>query len=282
MSFEAVAASVLMGGLVGVASGLLGIGGGLVMVPFLYALMTWPEWSGMAVPLDAQAAMAHATSLVVIVPTALSGLLAFHRRGIVQWTAVVPLGTAAAFAAVAGSALAVSLPTRWLKFGFGVFLMVMAFRTIRSGRPGQRPEVGTEIRWPVALVGGALVGFLSALLGVGGGIVAIPILMRWAGVDIRRVAAASIGIVAMAAPAGVLGYVVSGLGEDGLPGGALGYAFLPAAFAMAPGAVALAPVGARLNQALPTAHLRMIFAFAMIVVGIELVWVNGVSRVFGP
>lgn len=281
MSIGAVVASVLMGGLVGVSSGLLGIGGGLVMVPFLYALMTWPEWSGLSVPLGAQAAMAHATSLAVIVPTALSGLAAFHRRGIVHWSAVLPLGAAAAISAVAGSAVAAVLPTRMLKLGFGVFLLFMAWRTL-GGHRLPRSSEGVAMRWPIALAGGALVGFLSALLGVGGGIVAIPILMRWAGVHVRRVAATSIGIVAMAAPAGVLGYVISGLGQEGLPTGALGYAFLPAAVAMALGAVALAPLGARLNQSLPTVHLRLVFAFAMIVVGTELVWMNGVGRLFGP
>jgi len=269
----------VVGATAGLASGLLGIGGGLVMVPFLYGLMEGTNWSGVAVPTDYQAAVAHATSLAVIAPTAVSGLLAFRREGVVGWATVASLGPAAAAAALLGSRVAVSLPTPLLKTAFGLVILVTGFRMLREAAPSGPPaRIGrSALTWWVALPAGATIGFLSALLGVGGGVVAIPILLRWARMDLRRVAPVSIAIMVLAAPAGVLGYAVAGQGLVGMPPASMGYVFLPAAAAMIPGAVALAPLGARWNQRLPTATVRRLFAVLLMVVGAELIWSNAIE-----
>ncbi len=261
---------------------MLGIGGGLVMVPFLYLLMEGPSWSGLSVPLAHQAALAHATSLVVIVPTALSGLWAFRREGVVTWSLVLPLGAAAALAALLGARVAVGLPSPILKVVFGAFLLVMGTRVLR--RKGPEPLVvsgGRRMRWWVVLIGGGMVGFLSALLGVGGGIVAIPILIHWGRLDLHRVVPASIGVIVFAAPAGVLGYILAGSGVEGLPPGAIGFVHLPAALAMIPGAVLLAPVGARWNQRMGAATLRSVLAVLFLLMGAQIIWENGRQLVAG-
>ena len=283
MSVVAVVLSLLVGAVVGTASGLLGIGGGLLMVPFLYLLMGGAGWSGLDVPLEHQAALAHATSLAVIVPTAASGLLAFRREGVVSWNAVIPLGLAAALAALGGARVAVALPTAMLKLAFGVFALAMGMRLLRRARGGGPSAVGSgrPMRWWGAVLGGGLVGFMSALLGVGGGVVAIPILLAWGGLDLHRVVPASIGIIVFAAPAGVLAYVLAGGGLDGMPPGSLGFVHLPAALAMIPGAVLMAPVGARLNQRMGTGALRVVFGVLLVVLGVQLAWENGVGPGLG-
>lgn len=266
-----------VGGVAGLASGLLGIGGGIVMVPFLYLLMVQAGWSGLEVLPEHHAQVAHATSLAVIFPTALSGLRAYHRQGLLDRAVILPLGFAAGAAAVGGAWIAVALPTALLKGLFGLFLLVMGVRLL-AGREGVGAAsalagAGRPLRPGAALAGGALIGLLSALLGVGGGIVAIPILLRWARMDLHRVTAASIGIVVFAGAAGAAGYVWSGWGVEGLPAGSLGMVSVPAAAALIPGAVLMAPVGARLNRRLPVATLRRIFAALMLAVGGRLVWV---------
>lgn len=271
----------LVGGAVGVASGLLGIGGGVLMVPFIYLLMAEAGWSGLIVPPGHQAQMAHASSLAVIVPTAVSGLVAYGRQGAVIWASVLSLGLAAGVSAFFGARLAALLPSVALKVAFGGFLVVMAWRLRGRGDSASPPGGPTggdgarRLRWHVALAGGGLVGFLSALLGVGGGIVAIPILIHWARLDLHRVAAASLGVITFAALAGTVGYALAGQAVDGLPAGSLGYVHLPLVLAMLPGAVFLAPTGARLNQRLPVDTLRRLFALLLLVVGLRLVWVNG-------
>jgi len=274
----------LVGGGVGIVSGLLGIGGGLLMVPFLYLLMGGSSWSGVQVPYEFQAAFAHATSLVVIVPTALAGMLTFRRAGVVEWRTVLPLGGAAALTALLGARVAVALPTDLLKASFGLFLLVMSMRTWRGKRGGE-PEGGgpgpggarAGIRPIPALLGGGAVGFLSALLGVGGGVVAIPILIHWAGLELRRVVPASIAIILFAAPAGVLGYALSGRGIEGLPPGSLGLVYLPAALAMIPGAVGLAPLGAHWNQRIGLGWLRGLLAALLLLIGARLLWQHGAA-----
>ena len=279
MTASAILLGVIIGAVAGFASGLLGIGGGLVMVPFLYFLMEGMAWSGVSVPTDYQAAVAHATSLAVIVPTAVSGLLAFRRRGVVHWPTVLPLAPTAAAAALIGSRVAVALPTPLLKTAFGVVIVLTGARMLRASLPmGAAPTIGrSALRWWVALPAGAMIGFLSALLGVGGGVVAIPILIHVAHMDVRRVAPVSIAVMVLAAPAGVLGYAAAGASLEGMPTWSMGYVFLPAVAAMVPGAAFFAPLGARWNQRLPTATLGRLFAVLLIVVGVDLIWSNALA-----
>lgn len=254
------------------------------MVPFLYRLMGSSGWSGLDVPLEYQAALAHATSLAVIVPAAVSGLIEFRRHGVVSWSLVVPIGASAAVAALFGAQVAMALPTPVLKLAFGIFLIATGARFLGEKRGAGGEEGGEQViavRWRTALVGGALVGFLSALLGVGGGLVAIPILIRWVKVDLRRVVPTSVGIIVFAATAGVLSYVVAGARIEALPAGSLGFVYLPAALAMMPGAVLMAPLGARWNQRLSGGTLRLVLAIALLAIGLQLVWENGTALMEG-
>ncbi len=266
-----------MGALTGVLSGLFGIGGGTVLVPFLYLLMAHPEWSGVVVPEAQRATLAHATSLAVIFPTALSGLHSFRRHGLVEWGSILPLGMAAAVAAFAGAQVAVLLPGALLQALFGALLLVVGARMLAG--PGREagvdpPLPSARMRAAGALGGGSVVGFCSAVLGIGGGVLAVPVLARWARMDLHRITAASIGIVTFAAPAGIVSYMLAG-GEPGLPPGSVGYVSLPLALALIPGAVLAAPLGARINRALPVATLRKGFGVVLVGVGARLLFVQG-------
>jgi len=278
LSLIAIALAFLVGGLAGGLSGLLGIGGGTILVPFLYLLMANPEWSGVWVEPMHQATLAHATSLAVILPTAISGLVAFRRQGVVDLGAIVPLGLAAAVAALFGAALAVRIDGGLLKVGFGVLVLWIGSRMLREGwgtpKPlaEVQPQGSAAMRPGVALFGGGLVGLLSALLGIGGGVVAVPLLLRLARMDLHRVTAASIGIVGFAAPAGILSYMIVGWSVEGLPPGSMGFISLPLAAGLIPGAVLMAPLGARLNQRLPVRTLRKIFSAYLLTMGARLLW----------
>jgi uncharacterized protein len=285
LSLLAIGLALAVGAAAGGLSGLLGIGGGTVLVPFLYLLMANPQWSGVFVDPAQHATFAHATSLAVIAPTALSGLLAFRRHGLVDWNVIVPLGMAAAVAAVAGAQLAVLVPSDVLKVLFGALLLWIGGRMFggrgrkRAGADeawegeGERPPGSAALRPGAALLGGGVVGMLSALLGIGGGVVAVPILHRWARMDLHRITAASIGIVGFAAPAGILSYAWAGRGAAGLPPGSLGFVSVPLALALIPGAVLMAPLGARLNRRLPVRTLRRLFGVFLLAMGVRLLWV---------
>lgn len=257
---------------VGFVSGLVGIGGGVLIVPFLYFFYGHPGWSGSAVPNDMQAAVAHATSLFIILPTAMQGTLRYHRSGLVAWRAALPVAAGALVAAALGARLALGLPPEALKLAFGGLLLVSAARIALPGPPaGERP---LRLALPYTLGTGGATGLLSALMGVGGGVVAIPLLIHLVHLELRRVAATSLAVICFAALSGTLTYVVSGWGAGGMPPGSVGYVHLAAAVPMVVGALIAVRTGVWANRRMRERWLRLLFVLLMAVVGLHLVLEN--------
>lgn len=259
-----------VGLVVGFVSGLVGIGGGALIVPFLYFFYGHPEWVGIGLPPEVSVPVAHATSLFVIMPTAILGTIGYARAGLVSWSAVVPLGVSAMVAAVAGASIAVAIPAEALRFGFGAFLVVTGLHLYRGrqGKVSGPPRLGLRRTVP----GGLAIGLLSALLGVGGGVVALPVLIHGVRIDMRRVAATSLAIVILAAGAGALTYAVTGAGIEGLPPGSVGYVHVVGALPILVGSLIAVRWGMLANQRLNEIVIRRIFAALFIVLGARLVF----------
>ena len=274
MSLLALALTLLYGGVVGVVSGLVGVGGGIVMVPLLYVLFAHPEWSGISIPPVYHAVVAHATSLFVIVPTAVAGILAYHRSKLVAWRVALPMAGAAVLAAMGGVQVAVRLQPELLKAGFGAFLFVSGLNLLIASRWEGRGGDGGNKGLAFAVAGGILIGFITALLGVGGGIVAIPLLIYLVRLDVKKVAATSLGIVVFSALTAALTYALNGWGHPELPPGSAGYIFLPAGLALLPGAVLTARFGVKLNQRLNPRSLKVLFGFVFLLIGLRLLLGN--------
>jgi len=274
MSLLALALTLLYGGVVGVVSGLVGVGGGIVMVPLLYVLFAHPEWSGISIPPVYHAVVAHATSLFVIVPTAVAGILAYHRSKLVAWRVALPMAGVAGLAAMGGVQVAVRLQPELLKAGFGAFLFVSGLNLLIASRWEGRSGDGGNKGLAFAVAGGILIGFITALLGVGGGIVAIPLLIYLVRLDVKKVAATSLGIVVFSALTAALTYALNGWGHPELPPGSAGYIFLPAGLALLPGAVLTARFGVKLNQRLNPRALKVLFGFVFLLIGLRLLLGN--------
>ena len=272
MTFGVLAALLAVGLLVGFVSGLIGIGGGVLIVPFLYFFYGHSAWSGWPVDPSIEATIAHATSLAVIVPTGLAAAAAHHRHGMVAWRAALPIAAAAAVAAIAGANLAVLLPAEALKLMFGLLLVGSGINLTR----GQDAHAREELRLgaPVVIAIGTAIGLLSAMLGVGGGILAIPLLVYVVGLDIRRVAATSIAIVALTAASGAITYAVAGWDAAGRPPGSVGYIHLVAAVPIFVASLATVRLGAYANRRMNTTHLRWLFAAVFVVLGARLILEN--------
>ncbi len=261
-----------VGLLAGAVSGLVGIGGGAVMVPFLYFFLARTELAGVLIPSSDQAVVAHATSLLVIVPVSLRGALLYHREGLVDWRAVWRMGLASILGAVLGARVALAVPGELLKLVFGVFLITVGTR-LAFGRKTEAPDRSAEepnVRMGRALAGGGAVGFFSALLGVGGGLVAIPVLIYWLNLPIRKVSATSLAIITFTAATGVVAYALSGLAGDASELGAFNYFHFPAALGMAVGALSAVPLGTRAQLRMPTHALRKLFAVVFFILGARI------------
>jgi len=272
----AVVATFAVGIAAGLLSGLVGVGGGVLMVPFLYLFYDRPDWFGYLVAQDIQVVVAHATSLFVIVPTSIRGALTYHRAGLVEWRAVWPIGISSVLAAAGAAWLAPSIPPQLLKIGFGMFLLISGVRLARRPKLSAEEAAARPLRlgWGVTVPVGIAVGILSALLGVGGGIVAIPLLIHLIGLDVKKVAATSIGIITITATAGTLAYMATGAGRAGLPTGSIGFVHVLAGVTMFLGALLSVTWGARLNQRLQPRVLTLVFATVFVVIGARLVLAN--------
>lgn len=248
----------------GFLAGLLGVGGGMVMVPFVTIIL-----SARGVPADLAVKMAIATSMATIIFTSVSSVRAHHKRGAVRWDIVKSLApgivvgslvsSLGVFALLKGSALAIV---------FGLFVGFSATQMFLDRKPrASRKMPGTA---GTAAAGGAI-GFVSGLVGAGGGFMSVPF-MAWCNIAIHNAVATSAALGFPIAVTNVVGYVASGLHVSDLPPGSFGYVWLPALVVIAIGSVFTAPLGARAAHALPVGKLKRAFASILYLLAGYMLW----------
>jgi len=261
---EILIAYALLGAFAGTLAGLLGVGGGLVIVPVLIFLWQ-PEVLG-GVPLGGSQAMqlAIGTSLAVIVFTSMSSVSAHHRRGSVLWPVFWRLTPGILVGAFLGAKLASSLPQDALKTVFGLFeLLVAAQMSVAAHRMKQRAMPG-----PIGMgLVGAVIGSVSALVGIGGGTMTVPFLSACR-VRMQHAVGTSAACGLPIAVGGALSYVVLGWGNAQLPTGSVGFVYGPALLGIAVTSMLFAPLGAALAHRLPTSVLKKIFAGFLVLLGL--------------
>ena len=256
----------VLGAVAGILAGLLGIGGGLVLV----AALAWilPHHG---VPVQAAMHAALASALASIVLTALSSAASHHRRGSVLWRTVAWMVPGLLLGGWLGSVVAVALDgavLRWLVAGY-CFLAAMQ---MLFGKPraddAEQPRIEPE--GPGFTLAGSLIGAMSAVVGIGGGSMTVPLLV-WRGVrPVQAVGTSSACGVAigLASAAGYMANAPAGA----LPEQAIGYVYLPAAIAVALASIVAAPWGVRLAHAVSGAALKRIFVAFLMLVAASLVW----------
>lgn len=254
-----------MGAGAGFLAGLLGIGGGMVMVPFLVMIF---DRGGFAPERVVQ--MALATSLTTILFTSLSSVRAHHRRGGVQWPLVRALVPGIILGSLLGARLVGYMPGRLLAGIFGVFISWTAYRMFR----GVRHAAGTpggKLPGAAGLFGaGSMIGMLSALLGAGGGFITVPYLSN-RGVSFPHAIATSAACGFPIALAGTLGYLLVGWWQQ-IPGGGLAYINVQALFSIVPMSMLFAPLGASMAHRLPVAHLKRFFALLLLSLAVYMLY----------
>ena len=236
----------------GFLAGLLGIGGGMLMVPFITLILT-----GRGVEPDLAVKMAIATSMATIIFTSVSSVRAHHKRGAVRWDIVKGLAPGIVLgAAIASLGVFAVLKGSWLALFFAAFVSFSATQMLLDKKPKPtRTLPGT----PGLLGAGGVIGFLSGLVGAGGGFISVPF-MAWCNVAIHNAVATSAALGFPIALANVAGYIVSGQNVQDLPAYSFGYLWLPALVVIAVCSVLMAPIGAATAHKLPVKQLKRVFA----------------------
>ncbi len=247
--------------LAGLTGGMLGIGGGIVMVPVFYEIL---HQAG--VGQDVAMHTAVGTSLAAIVFNSWRSASAHARRGALDWTILKRYGPAVFVGAVVGAVLAAFIGGEGLKAFFGVIATLFAvYIAFAPQRWVLAPEIPDS---PLSHVCAAL-GTVSALMGIGGGTFGVTA-MTLCGVAIHRAVATGSGLgVLIGAPA-ALGFLLLGLGRPDLPPMSIGYVSWGALLILAPASIIAAPWGARIAHALPVRALRVIFGLFLAASGLRM------------
>ena len=259
-----VAELLALGGVAGFLAGLLGVGGGMMMVPFVTFVLSH---RGVEPALSVK--MAIATSMATIVFTSLSSLRAHHARGAVRW----PIVRSMAPGIVAGGLLAGAgafslLKGSWLAVGFAIFVGYSATRLLL-----ERHAVAAGAPPPplVQAAAGLGIGFVSALVGAGGAFMSVPFMTR-SGLPIHNAVATSAAIGLPVALASTAGYIIGGWHLASPVAGALGYVVLPMLAIIAVASISTAPLGARVAHATDVRRLSLVFACLLYALAAYMVW----------
>jgi len=248
---------------VGFAGSLLGVGGAFIMGPVQYMVYT-----NMGIPTDMAIKLAFGTNLLVIFPTAVSGAWRHHKQGAVFWKAAITMGSCSLVGALIGSTIAVHLPGAALKVAFGAINLAAGIRMLTSRLPKIDEEPKNN---PWLWIAWALpIGIITGILGIGGGIVAVPVMTLVLRFKMHNAVATSLGMMILTSSGGIIGYIVNGIGIPNLPAYSIGYVNLQSWFLLAVTSIGMAQVGAITAHHLPARQLRYIFVAIMFYMGLKM------------
>lgn len=253
----------LVGAFAGVLAGLLGVGGGIVIVPALYHVFSYLE-----IDPAIRMHLAVGTSLATIIPTSIRSVLGHRKRGAVDgalmgsWTAPILIGV------MGGTAIAALVPSTGLMAVFALVAMVVALHMAFA-----KPEWRLGDHLPSGMGGRAIpagIGAISAMMGIGGGTLSVPILSLFA-YPIHRAVATAAGFGLLIAIPATIGFVVAGWGDAALPSWSLGYVSLAGFALIVPATLLSVPLGVRLAHWMSEPLLRRAFALFLALTSVRMI-----------
>jgi uncharacterized membrane protein YfcA len=252
----------------GFGSGLLGLGGAFIMTPVQYMIFT-----SMGISTDIAIKLAFGTSLLVVLPTAVSGAWRHSTKGAVWWKLAVVMGGCGVVGAFGGATLASYLPGAGLKIAFGAIILLSGIRML-TAKPSQIEAEPKDNPWLWA-AWAIPIGFISGIFGIGGGVVMVPVMMLALRFKMHNAIATSLAVMLFTSTGGVIGYIINGLGVPELQDLAytIGYVNLPSWFLLAVTSVGMAQVGAITAHKLPAKQIRYIFIVIMFYLGLKMLGV---------
>lgn len=252
-----------LGALAGLMAGLFGVGGGMVIVPVLVFSFTLQGFAP-----EVLTHLAVGTSLATIVFTSINSVLAHQRKGAVRWPLVTWMTLGIVVGAVLGSLTADAIKGPMLQKIIGVFAIMMAVQMAFELMPRASGDVPGK---PGLSFAGVVIGWASAIFGIGGGSLTVPFL-SWRSVPMQQAVATSAACGLPIAIAGALSFMVVGWGNAQLPEWSFGYVYLPAMVGIAVTSMYFARHGANLAHRLSPKVLKRLFALLLLCVGINFLF----------
>jgi uncharacterized protein len=239
------------------------------MVPVSYWLIL-----AMGVSPDIAIKIAFGTSLLVILPTAISGTWGHNKKKAIRWKTALILGSCALVGALVGATLAARLPGEILETGFGGLVLAVALWMGLELMPKLRREAeGPRENFGLVAACGFPIGMVTGLTGLGGGALIVPVLVLALNFPMHIAVGTSVASIILASLGGIVGYIVNGLGVSGLLPYSIGYINLPIWLCLAATSIPLAQLGARAAHALPAKQLRYIFIAFLVYAGLRMLGV---------
>ena len=254
----------IIGAFAGIMSGLFGVGGGVVVIPALSNVFAHYT----SIPSSSTMQMAVGTSLAIMIFTATSALYAHHKRKAVRWEIFSYMLPGLIGGSVIGAIIAHFLPSSYLKIIFGVFLIFVSFRML-TDKPGDGTE--TSFSLTTIRISSLFIGVLSSVLGVGGGTLLVPFLLRCQ-LDMREAAGTSVACGLAVGIVATIGFMVTGLIAVKQVEWSTGYIYWPAFLGVVVASTLLAPIGAVLAHTLPKEFLKRIFGVFLLLMACDMLF----------
>jgi uncharacterized membrane protein YfcA len=250
----------------GFAGGMLGLGGAFIMTPVQFMVYT-----DMGLTADLAIKTAFATSLMVVLPTAISGAWRHSRNRAVWWRAALVMGVVSLVAALGGATLATHLSGTALKTAFGVIIVLIGIRMITAREPKYKIEAENRV-W-LWVLWAIPIGLAAGIFGMGAGVVMIPILVLALRFEMHYAIGTSLAVMMLTSIGGITGYIVNGIGvADRLPY-SIGYVNLTSWLLLALPSVFMVQIGAMTAHKIPRKPLIYIFTLILFYMGLRLIGV---------
>jgi len=267
LSLSIICKYLLTGSVAGFLAGLFGVGGGLIIVPALLAIF-FVQGFDPAVSMH----LALGTSLATIILTSISSTRAHHAHGAVQWDIVRQMALGLLLGGLLGALVVKQLQSQSLQVIFAVFEIIVAIKLLTSVNKNTSNNTSAYKKlWSKTafVISGVFVSAISAVVGIGGGSLSVP-LLRGLGVSMQQAVATSAALGLPIAISGTLAFMWIGSANDGLPRYSLGFVYLPAFVGLGLMSVLFAPFGARIAHKLPDKVLQTTFAVGLLLIAIVI------------
>lgn len=249
------------GAVAGMFAGLLGIGGGIIIVPVLAMV-----FKTQGVSIDVLMHVAVGTSLATIVITSLSSVRAHHKHGGIDWSVVRVMSVGVFVGGLLGAVIAKMVAGEDLKLMFSIFMFVIAAQMFFGNT--SKPHRGLPKKAGMLSISG-VIGMIASVMGIGGGSLSVPFL-TWCNMSIRNAIATSSAVGFPIAVSGTIGFILTGWTVAERPVMSIGFVNIPAFFSIVIASTLFAPVGAWIAHRISPVILKRIFAGFLLILGVRM------------